>query len=110
MVSLLIGVGFGVARARLMHLWRDRGILVRQGNWTTVSLWIIGLGIHIASDAALEAVAPAAADLGTVSLLLYLAVMLGAQRWALLRRAARLLTARPGGAPTAGDRRPPSDG
>lgn len=87
LASLLVGAGFGVWRAAKMHLWRDHGTLVRQGNWITVVLWIVGMGLHLGSDVVLERISPHAATLGSSSIVLYIAVSLAVQRYVMMRRA-----------------------
>jgi hypothetical protein len=70
-----------------------RPVLVRQGNAVTVVLWIIGLALHIGIDLVLRRTTTAADQLGSVSLLLYLAVTVAAQRWVVTGKAARLTPA-----------------
>ena len=86
-VSLLVGAGFGMWRAVKTHLWRDHGTLVRQGNWITVVLWIVGMGLHIGSDVVLERISPHAATLGSSSIVLYIAISLVVQRYVIMQRA-----------------------
>lgn len=86
--SLVIGAGLAALRATNMHLWRDDGKLVSQGNWLTIVLWVVGIGIHLGSDFILGHYSPSAGSLGSESILLYIAISFGVQRTVLLRRAA----------------------
>lgn len=87
-LSLAVGAGLGAVRGQLIHVWRDNGTLMRQGNGLTVALWLVAVGLHIAVDGLIGLTAPHADSLASVSLLLYLAIALGAQRLVTLRRAA----------------------
>ena len=89
-VGLLSGAVFGWLRGRYVHLWRVDGVLTRQGNWLTVVLWVVGIAIHLGLDDAGALLSPnngAVNSLGTVGIMLYLAVALAAQRFATLARA-----------------------
>lgn len=93
-VSLLVAALFGYLRARVTSVWRqDDGVLVRQGNAVAAVLWVVGIGLHLGIDLVLRAAVPSLAQLGSVSLLLYLAVTIAAQRWVLTEKAARLAPA-----------------
>jgi hypothetical protein len=95
-LSLAVGAVFGFLRAQVTAVWRgDDGVLVRQGNAVTVVLWIIGLALHIGIDLVLRRTTTAADQLGSVSLLLYLAVTVAAQRWVVTGKAAHLTPAAP---------------
>jgi hypothetical protein len=53
LIALLVvdAVALGVVRAWTVKLWRDpQGVLLRQGTWVTVLLWLVGLGVHEAVD------------------------------------------------------------
>lgn len=89
--GLLSAAAVGWWRGRLVRVWRDGGRLVRQGNWTTAVLWIVGLAIHLGLDQVGVVLAPAAdraaaQALGTTSIMLYLSIALAAQRFATLSR------------------------
>ncbi len=90
--GLLSAAAVGWWRGRLVRVWRDGGRLVRQGNWTTVVLWIVGLAFHLGLDQVGVVLAPAAVQraaagaLGTTSIMLYLSIALAAQRFATLSR------------------------
>lgn len=91
-LGLLTGAGFGWLRGRLVHLWRaEDGSLMRQGNWITIALWIVGIAVHLGLDWAGVQLSPAgqsagAEALGLTGIMLYLAVALAAQRFATLAR------------------------
>ncbi|NYE96638.1 lysylphosphatidylglycerol synthetase-like protein (DUF2156 family) [Psychromicrobium silvestre] len=91
-IGLLTGAVFGWVRGRLTHLWRaDDGTLMRQGNWITIVLWVVGIALHLGIDWLGVQLSPAeqsagAEALGTTGILLYLAVALAAQRFATLSR------------------------
>jgi len=75
-------VGLGALRAWTVKLWRDnQGVLLRQGTWVTVVLWLVGLGIHEGVDAI--------AHIPDSSTLLYLGVTLLAQQLVLQARVNR---------------------
>ncbi|MCR6489759.1 hypothetical protein M8542_43805 [Amycolatopsis sp. OK19-0408] len=85
--SLVLAAGFGFVRALSVRVWRQDGQLWRQGGWLTVALWLVAVGVHIGLDLLFDG---AAKGLGTGSILLYLAVSLGVQRFVVLSRANRL--------------------
>lgn len=90
--GLVSAAAVGWWRGSLIHVWRDGGQLLRQGNWTTVVLWVAGLAIHLGLDQVGVVLAPAgeraaAQALGTTSIMLYLSIALAAQRFATLSRA-----------------------
>ena len=91
--GLVSGAVFGCLRGRSIHLWRSDGVLVRQGNWFTLLLWVAGLALHLGLDEAGVWISPrtaGAASLGTAGILLYIGVTLAAQRVATLARARHL--------------------
>jgi drug/metabolite transporter (DMT)-like permease len=89
--GFVVAGGFALLRARTVRVWLDDGRLLRQGTTVTVVLWVVAIAIHLGGD---HLIAPHDADhLGSVSLLLYLGVSLGIQRFALGERARHLLTA-----------------
>jgi hypothetical protein len=97
--SLIVGVGLGLLRGRLVHLWRSGGKLLRRGNGWTIVIWIIGLGIHLGTDFVGSSLDRAAAGFATNTLLVYIALSLGAQRFIVLRRA-KSIAEHPDEAPT----------
>src|ERR1700761_7157210 len=90
-LSIVVAAAFSIWRATTVRVWLHDGRLLRQGTAVTVALWLVAIAIHLGGD---HLIAPHDADrLGSVSLLLYLGVSLGVQRFALGERARRLLTA-----------------
>lgn len=92
-VGLVSGAFFGWLRGRYVHLWRADGVLTRQGNWLTIVLWVVGIAIHLGLDQLGVLLSPSNGtinSLGTVGIMLYLAVTLAAQRFATLARANKL--------------------
>lgn len=84
-LSLLVGCGFGVARGFTVRLFVENGQLFRQGTVVTVVLWLVGVGLHLASDRAITHYGgPAGA--ASASVLLYLALSLIVQGVVLRRR------------------------
>ncbi len=84
--SLVLAGIFGVVRGYTVRLWRAEGQLWRQGTWLTITLWLVAIGSHVGLDFLLED-AGAAKGLSGASILLYLAVSLGAQRLIVQSRA-----------------------
>ena len=83
LIGLLSGAGFGWLRGRLVHFWRGPdGTLMRQGNWLTLVLWVVGIAVHLSP----EGHSSGAEALGLSGIMLYLAVALAAQRFATLAR------------------------
>lgn len=85
--SLVLAAGFGVVRGYTVRLWRQDEQLWRQGTWLTIVLWLVAIGSHIGLDVLIDG---GAKGLGSASILLYLAVSLGAQRLVVQSRATRL--------------------
>ncbi len=85
--SLVLAAGFGVVRGYTVRLWDQDGQLFRQGTWLTILLWLVAIGSHVGLDALIDG---GAKGLGSASILLYLAVSLGAQRLVVQSRATRL--------------------
>ncbi|MFE0022819.1 hypothetical protein [Amycolatopsis sp. NPDC059021] len=88
-VSLLVATAFGVIRAYTVRLWRSEGQLWRQGTWLTMGLWLAAIGVHIGLDFLIDGAATAK-GVGSASLLLYVAMSLGAQRLVVQSRANRV--------------------
>ena len=89
-VSLVIGAGFGVLRGRYVHVWRQDGVLTRQGNVSTIVLWVVGIAIHLGFDTLIGRTSSEAKGLASTAILLYLAIALAAQQYVTLRRAEHL--------------------
>jgi hypothetical protein len=97
--SLVLAAVFGVLRAATVRLWLQDGQVWSKGNWLTALLWIVALGVHLGYDA-LVAHGHGSNDVGTATVVLYLAVSLGVQRLISQHRATRLqpfATATPSG-------------
>lgn len=78
--SLFVAGGLGVIRALSVNIWRSpEGKLLCKGTAVTMSLWVIAIAIHFAFEYAIDH-ATTVAGLGSATILLYLAVSLGAQR------------------------------
>jgi hypothetical protein len=97
--SIVIGLGLGVLRGFLTHLWRADGKLLRRGNAWTILVWIVGLGIHLGLDIFTGQIDPSAQGFASATLLVYVALSLGTQRFVLLRRA-KFIVEHPNEAPT----------
>ncbi|MDQ3404971.1 MAG: hypothetical protein M3548_16545 [Actinomycetota bacterium] len=81
LLSVVIGVGLACGRAISVRLWHEGDQMFRQGNWVTLVLWIIGVGQHFLLD---RVVAP---GLAASTILLYLGIVIIAQRQTQLSRA-----------------------
>lgn len=79
-------VGLGAVRALTVRLWATDGVVLRQGNWLTIALWLVSLGAHLAAAAWISAV-KGPDGLPSASLLLYLGLTYGVQRAVVHRRA-----------------------
>jgi hypothetical protein len=66
-------------RALTVRLWRNGDLVLRQGTWVTMALWIVGVAIH--------ALVGALADISDSTLLLYMGITLGAQQLIVQARA-----------------------
>ena len=85
--SMVVGGGFGVVRAFSTKVWRTQdGSAMSQGTVLTAVLWVVSLGAHLAMEVGIDN-STKVTGIGASSLLLYLAVTLGAQREVLRRRA-----------------------
>lgn len=89
--SIAVGAGFGVLRGLFVHVWRRNGVLVRQGNASTVVLWLVAIAIHFAADVFIGHESPNAKGLADTGTLLYLAFALAAQQAAVIQRGKHLL-------------------
>jgi len=87
--SLVLAAVFGVLRASTVRLWVQDGQVWSKGNWLTAVLWVIALGGHLGYDA-LVARGHDGNDVGTATVVLYLAVSFGVQRLIAQHRASRL--------------------
>jgi hypothetical protein len=98
-VSLLVGLALGVLRGTLVHVWRAGGKLYRRGNATTIVIWVVGIAIHLAVEFLSQKVDRSAQGLASSTLLIYIALSIGAQRFVVLRRA-KTIEEHPDEAPT----------
>jgi hypothetical protein len=88
--SLVLALVFGVLRAWTTRIWLKDGVPWTQGNWVTALLWLAAIGAHLGYDALLDHY-HGTVGLGDATLVLYLAISLGAQRLIVQHRANRLL-------------------
>jgi hypothetical protein len=87
--SLVLAALFGVARASTVKLWTQDGQVWSKGNWLTAALWIVAIAAHLGYDALVAHGHGAGADVGSATIVLYLAVSLGIQRFIIQQRATR---------------------
>jgi uncharacterized membrane protein len=88
--GLVIGAAFGAVRAATMRVWRDaEGVAWRQGTWLTAVLWIVSLAAHLGIDVVVDRTTDID-GFSSATILIYLAVTLGAQRELVRARAARI--------------------
>jgi hypothetical protein len=92
--SLVLAAGFGALRASTVRLWTKDGQVWQKGNWLTALLWAIALGAHLGFDY-LIAPGHGKQDIGTATVVLYLAVSFGIQRLIVDQRARRLVPSVP---------------
>jgi hypothetical protein len=88
--SLVLAAVFGVLRAGTVRLWMQDGQAWSKGNWLTGLLWIVALGAHLGYDALVAHGHGSGGDVGTATVVLYLAVSLGVQRLVAQYRASRM--------------------
>jgi hypothetical protein len=87
LVASLVAAGvFGAIRAYTIRLWREDGVLYRQGNALTILLWLVAIGVHFGADVLIDH-SGSAKGLATTALLLYIAVTFGVQRLVVRSRA-----------------------
>lgn len=90
-VGLVVGAALGLVRAATVDLWAAAdGRVLTRGSWGTAGLWLLGIGVHVGLDVLARVVAPSAATLNSSSILLFVAVGLGAQGLVTTRRARSL--------------------
>ncbi len=85
---------FGWLRARETHLWRDEGQLMVQGNWLTIMWWVVALAVHFGIEFLGNEVLhiKGSQGLASASIVLYVALSLGAQKYVLLQRGKETLS------------------
>jgi hypothetical protein len=93
--SLAGAAGFGWLRGRVARVWAYDGVAYRRGGWPTVALWAAGLAVHGGIDVVAAAAqrAHGLGQIGSASIMLYLAVTLGIQALIVGRRAEAALEA-----------------
>jgi FtsH-binding integral membrane protein len=89
LAGLVSGAVFGTARAYTTKLWIKENEVWRQGNWLTLVLWLVAVGLHFGIDYLSEQQG-APAGLGSSTIVLYLAVTLGIQRYITQQRALKV--------------------
>jgi hypothetical protein len=87
--SLVLAAVFAVARAATVRVWMQDGQPWSQGSILTGALWIVALGAHLGYDAVIGS-HKGIGGLGSATVLLYLVVTLGIQRFIVMNRAAKL--------------------
>jgi len=92
---------FGVLRAGTVRIWSQDGQVWSKGNWLTAGLWIVAIAVHLGYDALVARGHGTGGDVGTATIVLYLAVSLGVQRLVSQYRASRMGLA-PFGSPRSG--------
>jgi hypothetical protein len=90
--SLVVAAAFGALRAYTVRLWREGGVLFRQGNVLTMILWVVAIGAHFGLDLLIDRTG-GGSGLASSALTLYIAVSLGVQQLVVLSRASRLAAA-----------------
>ena len=89
LAGLVSGAVFGTIRAYTTRLWIKENDVWRQGTWLTLVLWLVAVGLHFGIDYLSEQQG-APAGLGSSTIVLYLAVTLGIQRFITQQRAVKL--------------------
>ena len=89
--SLVLAGVFGVARAITVRVWRQGGLLMRQGTWITAILWIVAVAAHYGYDdlVAGHITGKNGSSVGNATVLLYLVISLTVQQFVLLARVKR---------------------
>lgn len=87
--SLVLAAIFGAARAATVRIWMQDGQAWAQGNLLTAALWLVALGAHLGYDY-LIGQHKDIGNIGTATLVLYLAVSLGVQRVIVALRAQKI--------------------
>lgn len=86
-IGFLSGGLFGWLRGVRSHIWRDKGQLMRQGNWVTVVLWLVGIIVHLGLEHATSYFDPSLSNLTDASLFVYMAITLSVQKYVIVERA-----------------------
>ncbi|MEV6610735.1 hypothetical protein [Kutzneria sp. NPDC051319] len=89
LAGLVSGAVFGTLRAYTTKLWIQDNEVWRRGTWVTLVLWLVAVGLHFGIDYLSEQQG-APAGLGSSTIVLYLAVTLGIQRFITQQRAVQV--------------------
>lgn len=93
-LGLAVSFGFAKPRADSLRIWRaSDGTLMRRGTWITLAWWITVFAARFAIGALVPVLLGVpraeASAFSSVSILLSVAITLGAQQWFLTRRIER---------------------
>ncbi|MDR3241193.1 MAG: hypothetical protein LBT37_03355 [Lactobacillaceae bacterium] len=84
---VVLAAVMALIRAQSYQVFQENGIWYRQGHAMSVILWIVAIGLHIIYDQVVTGLQiPGMEKLSGTSIVLYIAVSLGVQRFFLLRR------------------------
>lgn len=89
LAGLVSGAVFGTLRAYTTKLWIQDNEVWRRGTGVTLVLWLVAVGLHFGIDYLSEQQG-APAGLGSSTIVLYLAVTLGIQRFITQQRAVQV--------------------
>ncbi len=90
-LGLVLGAGLGAVRALTVRIWAGPdATMLRQGTALTAVLWIASLAVHFGLDGLVDHFS-GVSDLGSATILIYLAVTLSVQRELIRLRAAKLV-------------------
>jgi hypothetical protein len=101
--SLVLAAAFGALRAATVRVWLQGGQPWSKGNWLTGALWVLAVATHLGYDFLVSHGHPGH-DVGTATIVLYLAVSLGVQRLITQQRAQRLQASCPAASGHPGNR------
>lgn len=87
--SLVLAAVFGVARAYTVRIWEQDGQPWMKGNVLTAVLWVAAIAAHLGYDYLIGR-HHGLGSLGDATVLLYLVVSLGLQRYVVSYRAQRM--------------------
>jgi hypothetical protein len=87
--SLVLAAVTAALRAPAVQLWWQDGQIWRKGNFLTLILWIVSLGVHLGYDFIITR-GKGESGLGDATILLYFAASLSVQRLFLNARARRI--------------------
>jgi hypothetical protein len=87
--SFVVGAGLAVARAYTVRLWFAEHLLLRQGTWLTVGLWLVAFGVHALAGLLVRHL-PGGFGLESATGMLYLAMSSLIQQAVLVQRGRRM--------------------